>query len=67
MRHLAYLAQVVLVDAEVDEFVQLPGDVPETNVADFGFASPLTNAPKKENKSAICINLIANKLKYMYP
>ena len=41
---------------EVGELAQLPWDVPETNAADFGFVSLLTNAAKKENKSVMCIN-----------
>ena len=54
--HLAYLVLVVLVDVEVGELAQMPRDVPETNDADFGFVSLLTNAAENENKSVIFNN-----------
>ena len=45
---------------EVGELVQMPWGVPETNAADFGFVSLLTNATKNKNKSVILINLNLN-------
>lgn len=50
MQHLAYVALVVLVHVQVGELAHLPRDVPETNVADVGFVSLLTNATKKDSK-----------------
>ena len=47
---------------EVDEFAQLPWDVPETNAVDVGFVSLLKNDTKKENKSVFCIHISANKI-----